>query len=89
MGNAFHGRTRRTALYVGDLRTHLTTTRGRGSRSRPFLGGPLHGNILPQLYEAMLDGFSTLALRLQDFERHAGADGGHFNVQPECHVELP
>lgn len=50
---------------------------------------PLLRNMLPQLYEPVLDGLSTLAVRLRGFERQAATDGGYFSVMQEWHIKLP
>jgi hypothetical protein len=76
--------------YVGDLRTHLISHKGTQFQvATLFSAEPLHGNMVPQLYTPVLDGFSTLAFRLRGFERHPATDGGCFSVVQEWHIELP
>ena len=75
--------------YVGDLRTHLIAYKGEQFKvATLFAGDPVRGGIVPEMYEPVLDGFSTSAFRLRGFERHELSGGGFFGVQ-EWHVELP
>jgi hypothetical protein len=49
---------------------------------------PIAPAPVPDLYEPVLVGFSTLAFRLRGFERVEAASG-HFSVVQEWHCELP
>jgi hypothetical protein len=75
---------------VGELVTHLVAARGRtyaAASLRPA-GAPVAEPAIPDLYEPVLVGVSTLALRLRGYERLEEA-GIVRAVLQEWHCELP
>lgn len=65
---------------MGDLRTHFIQHKGQ-----QFEVAGLHAqyseakSLIPDLYEPVLDGISTLAFGLRGYERHKAGDGDVFN----------
>lgn len=75
--------------FTGDLRTYeLQTARGWTRAATLFSSDPASGALLPDLYEPVLIGISTLAFELRGFERYRGSEG-YFAVAQEWHCELP
>ena len=75
--------------YVGDLCTHLITHQGQQFKVATLRGPAVPNKARLDLYEPVLDGFSTLAFRLRGFERHAAEGGGWVSVVQEWHIEPP
>jgi hypothetical protein len=56
--------------YIGDLRTHeVTAGDERFTVATLFPEDPASQDRLPALYQPILSGFATLAMRLRGFER--------------------
>jgi hypothetical protein len=56
--------------YIGDLRTHeVTACDERFTVATLFPDEPASEDRLPPLYQPILSGFATLAMRLRGFER--------------------
>lgn len=75
--------------HVGELITHCVDVKGERyqvATLRP--ADPMAEPPIPELYEPVLLGFSTLAFRLRGFER-AEAPGGAVGVVQEWHCEPP
>ena len=75
--------------HVGEVVTHgveMGTERYLVATLRP--PDPIAAAPVPELYEPVLVGFSTLAFRLRGYERVEAANG-HFSVVQEWHCELP
>jgi hypothetical protein len=75
--------------HVGDLITHAVDVKGAQYQVmtlRP--ADPMSESPVPELYEPVLLGFSTLAFQLRGYER-VEATAGHFSVVQEWHCELP
>ena len=78
------------APHTGELITHVVASRGRqyhAASLRP-VAAPAGPPSIPDLYEPVLLGFSSLAFRLRGYERLEERDGVRAVVQ-EWHIELP
>ena len=76
--------------HVGDLRTYAIDRSGERYRVATLvsLESPIGPPSVPDLYEPMLLGFSTLAFRIRGFERIDSASS-HYAVLQEWHCETP
>jgi hypothetical protein len=80
--------------HFGELLTHLVSNRGRqysAATLRPVdaaAGTPAGGPSVPDLYEPVLVGVSSLAFRLRGYERLEDRAGVRAVLQ-EWHCELP
>ncbi len=75
--------------YEGDLITYeMQGKEGRAVAATLAGPSPVGPKPLPDLFEPMLLGVSTLAFRLRGFERHDGPDGP-YSVAQEWHCEMP
>ena len=75
--------------YQGDLVTYeLSSAAGYVRAATLLMRDPAARKQLPDLYEPVLVGMATLALKLRGFERHDGPDGPYSVIQ-EWHCELP
>jgi hypothetical protein len=76
--------------HVGELITHILTSGGRqysAASLRP-IAAPVADAQVPDLYEPVLLGVHSLALRLRGYERLDERDGVRAVLQ-EWHCELP
>ena len=64
-------------FHIGDLQSHVIDHRGQRYNviTLQSIEAPIEGSLLPELYEPVLLGFSTLAFRLRGFERWGGRRG--------------
>lgn len=75
--------------YEGDLVTYEMQAGGGRVIAATLMGrDPAVPKQLPDLFEPVMTGISTLAFRLRGFERHDGPDGP-YSVAQEWHCELP
>jgi hypothetical protein len=69
--------------YVGDLRSHILRLGDQNFNVITLFSGnkALAEHVLPDLYEPVLVGFSTLAFQLRGYERINGREGFHAVIQ--------
>jgi hypothetical protein len=69
--------------YVGDLRSHVLRLGDENYNVITLFSGnkAVAEHILPDLFEPVLVGFSTLAFQVRGYERIAGKDGYHAVIQ--------
>ncbi len=69
--------------YVGDLRSHVLRLGDDSFNVITLFSGnkALAEHILPDLFEPVLVGFSTLAIQIRGYERISGKDGYHAVIQ--------
>lgn len=76
--------------HTGSLQSHRVERGGVQYHVLSLLqtDSPKDGSVIPELYEPVLLGFSTLAFRIRGFERLGGEDDA-IGVVQEWHCEAP